>query len=128
MSTKYEIPRGKALVITGAQSSGKSRLARLIASQYGRTAEIRADDLTSPFALGEVLSSKPDVLIVEGECNSTHLKRMITEKSIVIHRKGLAPSRVSSPRVIVVSNSASVQPLFDGARRYQVLECRKPYA
>lgn len=61
----FQLERGKALAIVGPQGAGKTTLARKIASEHGTYSEINARNLRAEFALGRVLRSDEQTLIIE---------------------------------------------------------------
>jgi ABC-type phosphate/phosphonate transport system ATPase subunit len=106
-----DIERGRALVLTGPEGCGKSRLARQLASKHGSFVEISAYTLASPFDFGNALANEPQTLIVEDiprDARSLQLvKSMLTSERVQCDRKGLEPKFVRSPNFIFCTNDAN---------------------
>jgi len=120
----YQFRKGQALVLVGPPGCGKTRTALAIAEAHGPFAEMRAEDLTSPFVLGAVLAAEPATVVVEGmpqERQFHALKSLITSNVVPANRKGLKPKMVKTPNFIFCSGDLDV---FSNAgdRRFHVVE------
>jgi len=100
---------GKALVICGPAASGKTILARLIASQYGENVLYASIyELTRPFS---VLVNSPDVLVVEDfELHSTTewllLFSILTSGTIEVQRQHKPSIVVPTPKHVIICTRA----------------------
>ena len=128
MNIKLE--KGKALVITGPEGSGKSTKAREIAAAHGTYAECAFGDVADRhggrFGLSRVMDGKPATVIVEGfePGEADDLKPLIALPEMWIEKRGENPVRVPTPNFIFCTGSK--EPLNLGARdrRFMVIEVR----
>jgi hypothetical protein len=114
----------KAMVIVGAQGTGKSTAARKAAALHGRYVETTYQELRHPFGLGRALASQPDALIVDEMPASRAAwdwaKALITELEPLVHQPLKAPFRVRAPCVFIfiAQDMLPVSP----DRRFEILE------
>lgn len=124
-STKYEIKRGQALVITGPQGCGKTTLARKIAAHHGTFAEIDAHEFLTNFGLGNALANEPNTLIVDGMVDTVEIlskvKAALTSEMIICHRKYQESKSMNSPNFIICSGDENALHLSDHDRRFSVI-------
>ncbi len=101
---EIKLKPGQAVVITGPQGSGKTKLAHDLARGFGRFGVLDAKDLLSPFTAVRVLQDRPAALVVEDatpeQLGSEHVKQLITNPIIAIKRKGHGNELIKSPRFI----------------------------
>lgn len=123
---KYDLSKGKALVITGPQGCGKSTLARDIASKHGSFEEVDAADLDGAFSIGDALAKEPETVIVDGAPSRrgmTRLKNLIISKEAVCHRRYKEPVQVKAPTNFIICTGVSDAIKFsDDDRRFMVVE------
>ncbi|MCU7904472.1 MAG: hypothetical protein KZQ76_01220 [Candidatus Thiodiazotropha sp. (ex Epidulcina cf. delphinae)] len=106
-----KLKHGQPLVIIGPQGSGKTIRAKEIAEKCGTYQYAFLDDILSDMPLDELLTGKPDTVIVEEAfCSKKQLARL----KAVITKKG-------APNFIFVSNSHSNFPEPHTSRRFRFL-------
>ena len=95
---------GQALVITGPQGSGKTKLAHDLARGFGRYGVLPAKDLLSPFTAVRALEDRPDALVVEEataeQLGSDDFKALISTPTIGFRRKGHGQELIKAQRFI----------------------------
>ena len=119
----------RVLVITGPQGSGKSTLARELAAVQGSYQTIHAHELDSYLAMGDVLCTEPETVIVdEGVPSSVSLRyvtEMILADKVQCARRGQDPVLVNTPSFIFCTDSIDAIPLTSQDRRF-VIEINLP--
>lgn len=121
---QYALTKGMALVITGPQGCGKTRLAQEIAGNHGTFEVVDAHELDSDFDIGDVLAKQPDTVIVEGAPSSRgvqKLKAMIASTDVICNRKAKEPVRVNTPNFILCTGSPDSLPETAQSRRFRVV-------
>jgi hypothetical protein len=95
---------GQALVITGPQGSGKTKLAHDLARGFGLYGVLWAAGFRDPFCAANVLAERPAALVVEEttreDLESAHMKQLITNPTMTINRKNREPEFIKTPRFI----------------------------
>jgi energy-coupling factor transporter ATP-binding protein EcfA2 len=120
----YKLKPNQALVITGPQGCGKSRLARKIAEAYEAYSETSADDLTIKVLKTILLSSartivcegipvKPDIL--------AQIKMLLSNRTIAVEVKPGEVKTVKVPHLIFCSGHVDTLPEM-GERRFWVID------
>ncbi len=121
-------PKGTAIVMRGTEGVGKGTLYQWLAPMFGPHATHLIDDhhLTGNFnnLLADTMLLFADEITWGGNVKSAgKLKGLVTEKSIVIERKGIDSIKNKNYiRMIISSNSDWVVPAGAGARRWLVLD------
>lgn len=126
---------GRALVITGPQGCGKTKLARQIAKDHGSSFhEIDAISLSSGSLSKDVLDSGARVLIVKGLPHSKAAwktaKQLITSAK-VSYRPNFSPHLVDvePPLLVFTTNDVSAARMAtDESRRLDLLDMTKELA
>lgn len=120
------LERGKALIITGPQGSGKSKLAREIAKRHGAYAELCHSAFSNPFDIGGVLDHEPAVIIV-ADGFPTHsrglalVKQLITSETIERTKKSMETRTVRTPFLIFTLQDCDLSLLSASeARRFVI--------
>ena len=100
-----ELTKDRALVLVGAQGSGKTRLAEKIAQKIGAPAFIDAP-VTYQKLLRLFYLSEPAVVVID-DCNSNNERAIIKELIagvLRIENRGLRESKTIHPYVIITTN------------------------
>lgn len=123
---KHKFIPGQALVIVGPQGSGKSMMARAIASAYGRYSEVDINEIKTKRGLDEVLFSEPATVIVDGFFATSELGAWLSTKSVLASEKlavkhYAATKEVKTPNFIFCTNDADFLPDPSGTRRFSVI-------
>lgn len=126
ISTRLQ--RGRALVLTGAQGSGKATLARIIASKHGSYVEIAAQQLDRAITTEAALKTEPFTLVIEGlpDTDDTavlaRIKALITEPQTLLRsRKGSQPRLIQAPNLIFCTSDLAHPFLLEQSRRLTVI-------
>jgi hypothetical protein len=121
---KYELTKGRALVITGDQGSGKSTMARKIAENYGSFKIAEGFELNFSFGFSNYLEGEPDALIIEGLLGGRGVEaiwKMLSSDSMVCNLKGRPSFLVKTPYIIVCLDDNSVLPMIQDDRRFKII-------
>jgi hypothetical protein len=114
----------KALIIAGAQGSGKTLRARVEA--VGRYVETNYAQISEPFGLDVVMRSEPDTVIVDDMLNHAEAwlmaKQLITSEKIRISEKCKEARLVQTPNFIFCTDSDNPLPLDLEYRRFSVIK------
>jgi hypothetical protein len=114
----------KALIIAGAQGSGKTSRARVEA--VGRYIETNYAQISEPFGLDVVMRSDPDTVIVDNMPNHAEAwlmaKQLITSETIRISEKCKEARLVKTPNFIFCTSSDNPLLLDLEDRRFSVVE------
>ncbi|HEY3432524.1 MAG TPA: DUF5906 domain-containing protein [Rhodocyclaceae bacterium] len=123
---EHELKQGQALVIVGAQGSGKTTLARKIAERYGSFIEVSADRLESHQGLNDLLAHAKQTVIVEGFPENKEqqcwLKALITTPTIKVEKKYGVAETVKVPNFIFCTSDADPLPKIEPGRRFRVIK------
>lgn len=119
------IQPGCFLVLHGKQGSGKTTIAKRIASSRGKFSEISSRHLCEPEALAYALSSSPSTLIIDDEGflkkDLAQLKFLVTTKQVNLRKPySREQEKMAAPLVIVCSQNAQQ---FAESRRAQRFNC-----
>lgn len=118
------IERGSALVLVGPQGSGKTLLARKLASQLGIFVHVDVSEVEDRKVFKRVLDSVVSTVIVEGvpknEATLVHLKALITNGTHPRIRPGKACEIVPAPNFVFCTGDAEPLKHLDG-RRFRVV-------
>ena len=103
-----ELKRGKILVISGPQGSGKTILARKIAENYGAFRELDAVSLNDTRELDHAIASGVATIIFdEAPCAKeivARLKDIVTNPTVTVNRKYQEPVSVATPNFIICTS------------------------
>lgn len=121
------LQRGQALVLVGPQGSGKTKLARSIASKAGNYEEISGG---LPDIIGALQRQPATLIIDEAEAlrrsELTMLKGLITsEKTRVRRPYSDELVEVRTPNIIFCTQRRDWLPADSGSRRFHVVELNR---
>ena len=122
-----QLEQGKALIITGPQGSGKTTLARQIASENGSFIEVDGSVLLDKHRFHEAIKGGMGTVIVdEFPCSKNYaaaLKALITSKKVRYREPdGTAHITVNMPNFIVCAlGSAEFLNDESAGKRYHVI-------
>lgn len=124
-----QLQRGRALIITGPQACGKSRLARELAiTQHKTFHEIDAELLDRANGLNQVMNARVSVVIVEGlprtATGKANTKHLLTNDQVQFVTPGNAERRMARPPLLIFTTNDSEQArevAADG-RRFDLLD------
>jgi len=119
-----QLQRGRALIITGPQGCGKSRLAHEVALQHTAVPQpMEMTWLEGRYGVTNALNADAQVLIIEGLPHTpmamANIKQLLTAKSIRHRPPGaLQPSEVQPPLLVFTTNDPALarQMAVDGRR------------
>jgi MoxR-like ATPase len=117
--------QGKALVIKGAQGSGKTLLATQLAKAEGVYSNDHIEQVFGKNTFNHWLNELPDVVIVEGAPKPKHIdviKSMIANDKITHNRKGKEPVEVKTPMFVFCTSDPELLNFGAQDRRFYVLE------
>ncbi|MFV5212815.1 VapE domain-containing protein [Azonexus caeni] len=124
----HTFTRGQALVLVGPQASGKTTLARQIATRNGAFVEVELMEFMRRRGIDNTLASEPKTVIIDGlpaiESDFCRLKSLITSETTFIRSPYSGRSRqVKTPNFIFCTGEAA--PFFDSSRRFFVIRLEK---
>lgn len=119
-----QLTRGTALIISGAQGTGKTQLALAIAGQYGTYEQVDPASIETRRGLAEAMRNAPRTLIVEGEPVAgwfdKHIKALITNDSLMVKKLHGPFTRMATPHFIFCT-SLPLPEAIRGSRRFHVI-------
>lgn len=122
-----KLQRGRALIITGPQACGKSRLAREIGRSL-HTHEIDAANLDDAGGLGRVMALRATILIVNGlprtATGLANVKHLITNATVKARAPygGGSENRRTPLLIFTTNETARARELAADGRRIDLLD------
>jgi phage/plasmid-associated DNA primase len=116
----------QSIIIVGNECSGKTTVARNIASQYGSYTETNINTMMHPFGLRHLINHPVDTLIVEdlkgGEKEVEFVKSLASNDKMKIDIKGHDSQLIDTPNLIFVSRNSTILDMPKNARRFMVID------
>lgn len=126
-----KLEKGKALIITGAEGSGKTTLAIAIALAYGDFATSTLRDMKEHrFAFSESLINQPNTIIIEDDLNElfsckshfSFIKSLIFKEKTQLERPGQKPILFNTPNFIFCTGSMNAIKISVNNRRFTIID------
>lgn len=123
MTINFE--KNKAIIIVGSTHENRvdfvnGELNKLLS----KSCRISADVFDSNFELGTLLSTEPDVLVIEGTIRNietnARLKELITNDICIAHIKFRENKTVRSPKIIIICDDDPIN-IFPENRRFTII-------
>jgi hypothetical protein len=117
-----KLPKGKALVIEGAQRSGKTTMAKRVAFHAGEAYyEIHENDLLKPFHTEAMAAAGVWILDADFLSNKglAAIKAIIGSEKIRSEVRGQDPTLIPEPSIILCVNDAT---RFHGSRNFEIFK------
>lgn len=120
-----QLTKGQALVLTGPQGCGKTRIAEEIACKAGAYQHVEAGQLANGRYLNNVLANEYNTLIVEGLPKRAEtifeLVEMLACDTVAIKTPYKRMHQVKTPNFIFCSGDKDALKLIKGSRRFRVV-------